>query len=239
MSIPASVLPVMDLMSGKVVHARAGLRSQYQPLISTWCQKAHDPFVLMNAGRQQFGLNEYYLADLDALEGCDPQQDIIARLIQNGYQLWLDAAMQSTREVEYWLAQGVGRIIIASESVSSFSDLQQVFHDNHTDRLVFSLDLVNGKLRSRQGVFPSVEPLAVVDQVAALGCHQFIVLDTAAVGVSLGPMTLPLCRQIREHYPRCTLISGGGVRNKLDIIEMEQAGVDRVLVSTWLHQGCP
>ncbi|HQR06890.1 MAG TPA: HisA/HisF-related TIM barrel protein [Gemmatales bacterium] len=239
MSLPASVLPVIDLMGGQVVHARAGLRSQYQPLISTWCQEAHDPFRLMDVLHQQLGLSEYYLADLDALEGRDPQQDLIANLIELGYQLWMDAAIQSTSEAGYWLTQGVDRVIVAGESLSSFSCLQRMFDGNLQDRVVFSLDLMEGRLRSRLGVFPDMEPLTVVGKVAELGCRHFIVLDAAAVGVSHGPSTLSLCTQIRERYPCCTLISGGGVRNKVDITVMEEAGVDRVLVSTWLHQGCP
>lgn len=233
------MLPVIDVMKGQVVHARGGVRSQYQPLKSQWCQNAHDPFKLMDAIHQQFGLKEYYLADLDALEGRNPQQDLITRAIQNGYHLWLDAAIQSTSEVKQSLSVGVERVIVASESMLSFSHLESICHGNHRDRLVFSLDLIEGKLRSKPGVFPGMEPLAVVDKVAAVGCLHFIVLDTTAVGVSKGPTTLPLCRLIRERYPHCTLISGGGVRNKKDITEMVQAGADRVLVSTWLHQGCP
>lgn len=239
MSLPPSVLPVIDLMRGQVVHARAGLRALYQPLVSPWCEQAHDPFRLIDALRRQFGLNEYYVADLDALEERGPQWDLIAHLIQKGCRLWLDAGIQSKGEAERWLAQGVERVIVAGESLPSFSHLQQMFNENYNDRLVYSLDLTKGKMRLRPGVFPGMEPLAVVNQVTALGCVSLIVLDTATVGVSNGPATLPLCRQIREQYPNCTLISGGGVRSKDDITEMEQFGVDRVLVSTWLHQGCP
>lgn len=233
------MLPVIDLKGGLVVHARAGHRSHYRPVISTWSQEAHDPFKLMSALRQQLGMNEYYLADLDALEGRTPQVNLITCLMNSGYQIWLDAAIHSSDVAAKWLTQGVYRLIIAGESLPSIPHLQQLHESITSDRLVYSLDLLQGKLRTMPGVFHDEEPLAVIDQVAALGCRQFIVLDASAVGVSQGTTTLAICTQIRKKHPDCTLISGGGIRNRKDIHEAEQAGVDRVLVSTWLHQGCP
>jgi phosphoribosylformimino-5-aminoimidazole carboxamide ribotide isomerase len=239
MSLPRSVLPVIDLMNGQVVHARAGQRSLYRPLISQWCNQSHDPIILTNVLRQHFGISEYYLADLDALEGRTPQQGIIARLLETGVQLWLDAGIKSASKAEYWLSMGVDHVIIASETLTSLSLAHELFHSEFSSRLIFSLDLVAGRLRSPSEVFPSEEPLAVVEEIAGAGCRQFIILDTAAVGTSEGPTTLNLCRQVHERHPHCTIISGGGVRNRMDITQWKEAGVERVLVSTWLHQGCP
>ncbi|MFT3879307.1 MAG: HisA/HisF-related TIM barrel protein [Gemmatales bacterium] len=239
MLIAASVLPVLDLMQGQVVHAVAGRRSQYQPLTSKWCEHAHDPLKLTRALHQRFGFIDYYLADLDALEGKESQQLSMARLVEQGCQLWLDAGFQSVKTAQNYLAHGLKRLIVAGETLSSVSMLRQMTETIFADQLVFSLDLSRGKLRSSPGVFPSDEPLEVVDCVIETGFRQFIVLDTADVGVSQGPSTVALCRQIQQRHPGCTIISGGGVRNRADIQTLENAGVERVLVSTWLHQGCP
>ena len=239
MRLPPSVLPVIDLMGGQVVHARAGRRSEYRPLVSQWCKQAHDPLILIAALRQQFGISEYYLADLDALEGRSPQSGMITQLIQAGIHLWLDAGISSVSKAQEWLSMGVDRVIIASESLPSLSTLHELFHSQYADRLIFSLDLVAGRLRSRPDVFPDEEPLAVVGEIIRAGCRQLIILDTAVVGTSHGPTTVSLCREILARHPHCKIISGGGVRNRIDITQLEEAGVERVLVSTWLHQGCP
>jgi HisA/HisF family protein len=239
MPLPPSVLPVIDLMDGQVVHARAGRRSEYRPLVSQWSEQAQDPLILTDALRQQFGVSEYYLADLDALEGRTPQQGMISRLIKDGIHLCLDAGISSVSKVEEWLSMDVDQVIIASESLFSLSTLHELFHCQYADRLIFSLDLVSGNLSARPRVFPDEEPLAVVDEIIRAGCRQLIILDMATVGTLHGPTTFNLCREIHERYPFCSIISGGGVRNKIDITQLEDVGVKRVLVSTWLHQGCP
>lgn len=239
MPFPASVLPVIDLMHGQVVHARLGCRSQYQPLVSQWCDQAHDPLALTNSLYQRFSIDDFYLADLNALEGSEPQRDIISRLIHEGYHLRLDAGVRSVNEAEQWLALGVGQVVIASETLPSYTLLQELFRRIRADRLVFSLDLIEGRLRSMPDAFPNNDTMAVIDLACESGCYQFIVLDTATVGVSKGPTTLHLCRQIRDRFSHCHVISGGGVRNRADIQQLEHHGVERVLISTWLHQGCP
>lgn len=238
MPLPPSLLPVIDLMGGQVVHARAGKRSGYHPLVSKWCEQAYDPLMLTTTLRHQFEISEYYLADLDALEGGAPQQGMITQLIEAGIHLWLDAGISSISVAQDWLSMGVDRVIIASESLSSISSLHELFHSQFADRLIFSLDLVAGRLRSRSDVFPNEEPMTVVDEIIRADCRQFIILDTADVGTSHGPTTVNFCREIHARHPRCSIISGGGVRNRMDITQLVEAGVERVLVSTWLHQGC-
>lgn len=236
--LPACVLPVIDLMNGQVVHARGGVRSQYQPLSSVWCDEASNPVILTQSLGHQLGISEYYLADLDALEGTKPQHAVINQLVNAGCQLWLDAGVQTVDEIRYWHRIGIQHVIVASESVTDWAMVLEVFHGFKAGQAVFSLDLVHGKLRARQGVFPSDDPRALVQQLVANGCTHLIVLDTSAAGSGQGPVALDLCRQISRHYPQLQLISGGGIRHQADVQAMLDHGVSRVLVSTWLHQGC-
>lgn len=229
------ILPVLDLKAGRVVHAVAGQRANYQPLKSRWAHQADDPFVLTAALKAQLGLYGFYVADLDALEQQGSQAHIIEELAQCDLLIWLDAGLQTVQQVETWLACGIHRVIIASETLSSSALLKEVAQHVDRSRLVFSLDLKAGKVRSQPGVFTATEPFPIIEEVVSLGYDQLIILDTEAVGVAQGPSTIALCQSVRARFPNLSIISGGGVRHLQDIAALQAAGVNRVLVSTWLH----
>src|SRR5260370_41727564 len=62
------VLPVLDLLNGVVMRGGAGRRSEYRPVVSHLVASA-EPLAVAEAFRTHFGLNELYLADLDAIAG--------------------------------------------------------------------------------------------------------------------------------------------------------------------------
>ena len=62
------VIPVIDLKGGLAVHAVRGDRERYRPLRSRIAEGS-DPVDLTHAVRERFGLDELYVADLDAIGG--------------------------------------------------------------------------------------------------------------------------------------------------------------------------
>lgn len=233
--LPRSVLPVLDLRQGQVVHARAGQRACYQPLVSRWTTDASHPLRLTSALTSLSGCNEFYLADLDAIEGTGTHHEVVQQLISSGYQLWLDAGVTRLEEIDSWLSLGIHRIILASESILSLTILTQAIENGWSSQLVFSLDLFQGKARSLPGTWGTEDPLIILSTAHQLGISQFIILDTAAVGTSQGCPTLPLCQAFRRESPEASIITGGGVRSWQDIALLEQHGIDRILLSTLLH----
>ena len=65
------VVAVLDLMGGKVVRGVGGRRSEYRPVVSRLTTSC-DPVAVAEAFRQQLGIDELYLADLDAIAGARP-----------------------------------------------------------------------------------------------------------------------------------------------------------------------
>ena len=62
------VIPVIDLKGGVAVHAVRGDRERYRPLRSGIAEGS-DPVEVTRAVRERFGLDELYVADLDAIGG--------------------------------------------------------------------------------------------------------------------------------------------------------------------------
>ena len=108
--------------------------------------------------------------------------------------------------------------------------------DEAAPPLAVSLDLREGRVVAAAEEFAGREPLEVAERIAAAGVERLIVLDVARVGTGSGPSTAPLCRRIKRALPALTLVSGGGVRDAADAIELQEAGCEFVLAGTWLLQ---
>ncbi|MEY4415690.1 MAG: hypothetical protein RIQ53_2983 [Pseudomonadota bacterium] len=86
------VIPVVDLQSGRVVHARRGMRQAYAPVRSALCHQP-DPVQVVQQLCRHAGAPCVYAADLDALAGLPVQTAVLRALYAAvpGLQLWLDA----------------------------------------------------------------------------------------------------------------------------------------------------
>src|SRR5688572_10445772 len=60
------VVGVIDLMGGLAVHAVGGRRAEYRPVASPLCESAA-PLAVAEAFRREYGIEELYLADLEAI----------------------------------------------------------------------------------------------------------------------------------------------------------------------------
>lgn len=223
------VIPVLDLKAGRVVQAIAGDRENYQPLRSP----LDEPATCLNFFTQQ-GYQEFYLADLDALEECEPQWDVYRKLIKPPFQFWLDAGIKTWDVLPRYDANVT--TIVASESLQIEGKLQESLLRFGPDRVAFSLDLKRGELITSMDRWKRLEVIQVVEEVASYGVKKFILLDLAAVGMGKGVPTRELVRSIRHQFPQVELLTGGGVSSQADIDAVEAAGADGVLVSTYLRR---
>ena len=228
-------------MQGNVVHGVAGRRTSYEPVNSCLCD-SHQPVEVLQAFRARFGFRVFYIADLDALQGSGVQWALLASLCQPNIDLWVDAGVTSAnsarRMADLLFASSCGsQLIIAAETLRSLRDFDEVVAAIGPERVVFSLDLVRGKVRGQGEGVVAAEPVDLIRRVAALGVRQTIVLDVAGVGLRGGVTTLDLCRTLKIEFPEVALYSGGGVRSRKDLVQLQDAGCAGALVATALHDG--
>ncbi len=187
-----------------------GERERYRPL--------GDPLVLA----RRFGLDELYVADLDAITGGALQSEIIAALAREA-RVMVDAG---AGEPQRLLDLGVDRIVIGTETLTDADALPP--------DAVLSVDLYDGRVLSRD---PRLAGLSALDAVARLpGPREVIVLDLARVGTSSGP-DVETIAEIHAAFPELELLAGGGVRDADDLRALEDAGAAGALVATALHRG--
>jgi phosphoribosylformimino-5-aminoimidazole carboxamide ribotide isomerase len=225
--VTPTIIPVIDLLGGQVVHAVAGARDRYQPIRSSLCDSSH-PLDVANALRAHLQTNELYVADLDGICGNEPAKSIVEELVANGFQLWLDAGPSLCGE-----SYPAVTMVLATEWTAQ--DLPADKLESWQQPWALGIDLENGRVKSRHAGWDRQLPLAVVDQVSP---ESIIVLDISGVGTERGPAAsvLHACEQLKTARPNVKLISGGGVRNRTDVSTFHDAGCDAVLVATAAHR---
>jgi phosphoribosylformimino-5-aminoimidazole carboxamide ribotide isomerase len=249
----ARLIPVIDVMGGRVVRAVGGRRSEYRPLPGE-----SEPVAVARKLLDATGTTELYVADLDTITGTpqilSPNLPAVERLARLG-RLWIDyghrsdfdeadhaaaaCGMRGNWELHDLFEADVG-LVIGSETAEGFGTLVHTMTLHAPGPVVVSVDLHAGELRCNRdgwGLEPDAPPEELVHEVVSWGVNQVLVLDTAAVGTDTGPVVGPLVRRVRDRFPTLELWAGGGVRDRDDVRRLEDAGADAVLVASALHAG--
>jgi phosphoribosylformimino-5-aminoimidazole carboxamide ribotide isomerase len=216
------VVPVIDLKGGTAVHAVRGERERYRPV--------GDPLSLARRFRDALGLDELYVADLDAITGGGSSDGVIRALAREA-RVMVDAGISEPERARALLDLGVHRVVVGTETLADAEALDRLLPE-----AVLSVDLRHGRTLSPD---PRLAGLAALDGVACLnraGLREVIVLDLARVGSGAGP-DVELIAQIHAAFPDLELLAGGGVRNVEDLRALGDAGAAGALVATALHDG--
>jgi phosphoribosylformimino-5-aminoimidazole carboxamide ribotide isomerase len=228
------VIPVIDLIRGVAVHAVRGERERYRPLRSRIADGS-DPVRLARAVRALFGLDELYVADLDAIAGGPGSPDIVAALAREGRAM-VDAGAAAATAVARLLELGVARVVIGTETLAGPEAFRRLRTELPDAPLVLSLDLRAGRVLSPDPALAGIGAVEALARLADAGVREAIVLDLARVGSGEGP-DVALLGVLHARFPELELLAGGGVRHAGDLRALAGAGAAGALVATALHGG--
>jgi phosphoribosylformimino-5-aminoimidazole carboxamide ribotide isomerase len=233
---------VLDLMAGRAVRARRGLRDAYAPAPSRLvpADSAGDPLAQARAFRDVLGCDAWYVADLDAILGGTPQRALLRALAGLGVRLLVDAGVATADRARAVIADGGAggggggggtRVIVGLETLPAFAALAAVVRAVGAERVVFSLDLREGRAVAQGGT-----PHELAAAAVAAGASGVLLLDLARVGSGRG-VDLDLVAALRRAHPAVELLAGGGIASRQDLERLADAGCDGALVATALHEG--
>lgn len=227
------IVPVMDVRSGRAVHAGAGGRDGYPPL-SRRFSAPDDPVELAAWIEERWGPRLLYVADLDALGGGRRRLDLVEAMARAGHRLRVDAAVRDGRAARSLLDAGAREVAVALETLPSWPRLRQVAEAAGAGRTALSLDLRGG--RAAGGPEPDASPAELARRAAAAGAGRLLALELGRVGSGRGP-DLELLRRCRAAAPEVGLTAAGGVRGPADVEAAAEAGCDECMVATALYGG--
>ena len=216
-------IPVIDLMGGKVVHARMGDRASYQPLESP-LSTTSDPVAVVNGLLSVFPFSTLYAADLDAIQTDGDNLSTMRRIRAEfpALQLWVDNGAMDPAALEALIGANLGTPVIGSESQRDGALIAQ---HSGSARIVLSLDF-------RGDVFQG--PREILTE-PALWPRRIIVMTLGRVGSGAGP-DLARLAEIRAIASGCEIYAAGGVRDADDLSALKAAGASGALIATALHE---
>jgi phosphoribosylformimino-5-aminoimidazole carboxamide ribotide isomerase len=229
------VVPVIDLKAGTAVHAVRGERERYRPVRSVIAGDDGDPLSLARAFRSELGLDELYVADLDAITGERELSAGIAALAHEA-RVMVDAGVSEPERARALLDLGAHRVVVGTETLTGPDALDRLLAELPEGAVVLSVDLRDGRALSRD---PQLAGLPALDAVARLhraGLREVIALDLARVGSGTGP-DVGLIAELHAAFEDLELLAGGGVRDVDDLRAVGAAGAAGALVATALHSG--
>ena len=228
------IIPVIDLMQGQVVHAKFGLRSQYQPIQSTLCNGSA-PLIIVAAMLELYPFQTLYIADLDAILGVGHHTELIVQIAENFPQLtlWIDSGIRkvNARALHATNPQISNRIkpVVGSENIANVQDYRAI-SDACESQHILSLDY---SATSAMGI-------SALHSSARFWPDDTICMTLNAVGSTQGVDGERLDALIKLNQARkkpSRLYAAGGVRDIDDIQQLNKRGITGVLIATALHSG--
>lgn len=221
-----SIVPVLDLKDGSVVHARAGERAAYRPIRSPLAAGS-DALAVAEGLLSLAPFRALYVADLDAIEGRGSHEAVIERLARRHpeIELWVDSGIASAAAAEAAARRGAVPVL-GSESLADADVVAAVIARLGPRGSVLSLDYRGDRFLGP----PALEA------EATLWPDRVIVMTLSRVGTGAGP-DLDRLALLRARARGRSIFAAGGVRDESDIGRLAAAGVAGALVATALHDG--
>lgn len=234
------IIPVLDLLNQTVVRGVAGQREAYRPIQSRLTQSSQ-PVEIARALRDEFDFTEFYVADLDAILQGKLNLDLYHNLLEAGFTFLLDCGLRCASDSACLNSMPGISIVAGLETLAAPQELGKLVQQWGAQQTVFSLDLKQGTplvSHAQENEFALInDPTQIAELSIQQGIQQMILLDLAQVGTGKGTGTEALCRTLRSHHPDLHLITGGGIRNRDDLIAQAELGANGVLVASALHDG--
>jgi phosphoribosylformimino-5-aminoimidazole carboxamide ribotide isomerase len=228
------IIPVIDVLDGVVVHAVRGKRKEYQPLKSSLCDSP-DPLSVASVFKA-CGFKELYVADLDAIIGKGSNFSILEQIAEKtSLELMVDAGIADLKRAQDTFRSKVSKIIVGTETLPDIDFVSETIECFGSERVVISLDLMQGKVLSKSESARSMSALALAREFQGMGVTQMIVLDLARVGSGEG-VDFAFLKEMLNSLEIKVLV-GGGIRDTHDLVTLKEMGINGVLLATALHSG--
>lgn len=218
------LIPVIDLLNGKVVHAKKGDRENYQP-IQSLISSSSKPLDVMDALLAYYPFKQLYIADLNAIQKTGDNNLQAIKGIAQRYpdlKLWIDAGIANISDLALWNDRNFN-VILGSENFSGLDIFLQV--KNQLDAgFILSLDFMPDGYKG---------PLELINSTNHWP-ENVILMSLAHVGANLGFNT-ELVSRFRTYAHSHNIYAAGGIRDANDLATLKHAGISGALVASALH----
>jgi phosphoribosylformimino-5-aminoimidazole carboxamide ribotide isomerase len=219
------IIPVIDLLHGKVVRAQRGERDRYLPIQSQLCDSC-EPLEVVRSMLGLYPFKSLYIADLNAIQSMGNNFADVAGLLNTFPEVdfWMDAGLASADSWPFPHPANI-RCILGSEALNSAEQYLLLASQLRAHRPILSLDFNrDGFLGAESLLQPGFWPQTVICMtLAKVGSYEGPDWDAITGLATIAPMQ--------------DIYAAGGIRDFDDLKRLVRTGVAGALIASALHDG--
>lgn len=217
------VIPAIDLLNGQCVRLHKG---SYEEVT------VYNDSPLGQAGEfQKAGFSHIHIVDLNgAKEGHFVNLPHIKQVISElGISVQTGGGIRTFADAEYLLNAGISKVICSSMAVKNESDWLKLLQ-KYPEQTILGMDLKDGKIAYGGWLETASESVdSFVSRMLKHGLKEILCTDISKDGTLSGP-NLELYIELKAKFPEIRLIASGGVSSLEDLQELDNEGIDAVVV---------
>ncbi len=224
------VIPAMDIIDGKVVRLKKG---EY----TTKREYSDNPLEIAKVF-EGAGLNHLHIVDLDGAKGGCPENLGIVEEIASKTSLHIDfgGGIKSVKSLESAISAGAKEVSLGSLAVKNpeiVMDLLKTYCDN----IILSADESKGLIAITGWTEETkLEVIPFIKNWYDEGIKKVISTNIEKDGMLSGP-DFDLYRKIGNEIPGLKVVASGGIRNKEDLIALNENGLWGAIVGKAYYEG--
>ena len=229
------IIPVIDILNFRAVHAKKGERAKYKSLKSYLFQSSN-PIEIIQILKNRFGFNEFYIADLDSIVRKKPNFEILNEiLVKTNVDIILDPGIVDQEDIYKFSNYKIKSLILGLETIKNIEVIDQSLQILDQNKVIISIDMYNGKILSNAKKIRAQDPISLIKKIELSGIPNVILLDLFRVGQKIGGIP-PLYADIKKKFTGNVLV-GGGIKNYGDILDYKEQNFAGILIATALYDG--
>lgn len=223
------ILPAIDIKDGKCVRLRKGE-------FDTAEQVATNPYDTADSFRQA-GAAWIHMVDLDGAKDAKPvNSEIFCKVAaQSGLKVELGGGIRRMDTIEYYLQQGIARIILGSVAVKNPALVKEAVQ-HFGGQIAVGIDAKQGMVATEGWLDTSnVNYIEMAKMMEAVGVQTIIYTDISKDGMLSGVNGEQL--DAINQAVSCNIIASGGVKSIADIALCKQLGLYGVICGKSIYSG--
>ena len=234
------VIPVMDILNQKVVHAIRGDRQNYELINKKYKNLSNEPIKMVKFLTEKYNFSTLYIADLDLIQrnlDLSPNLGIFKKILENFSQINLivDLGIKIKKDLNPYVELNFEKYILGLETLRNLNTLKKCLREYSSSQIILSLDLYKSSPITKISELKRRTIFESINLFQNLGVRNLIILDLYRVGSKTGGIP-DMYKKIQSIFEGNVYV-GGGIKNNDDIINYENEGFSGVLIGTSIYEG--
>ncbi|MFX1237423.1 MAG: 1-(5-phosphoribosyl)-5-[(5-phosphoribosylamino)methylideneamino]imidazole-4-carboxamide isomerase [Promethearchaeota archaeon] len=224
------IIPAIDISNGKCVRLHKGKKG-------TETVYFEDPLDALKFWTEN-GATRLHFVDLDGAWGSNKNVNLLKKMIyitKNKIKVQIGGGIRSFETAVNLVDYGADRVIIGTLAVKDPNVIKRLSKKIGSEKIIVALDYKEGKVATHGWEQKtSLDPFEFGKIVENLGAGYILFSSVEADGAFTGPDIENIKKMVEK--VNIPVYAAGGIRNENDVKELEEVGVQGVIVGKAFYE---